>query len=98
MVRSDIRHLLRTGGGTVGDFAIYLPLPGSSQRFAAFLGPSVTLADRRYFRDLFGVTGTQSIASGHPMYDGASWKTRPSGGGCVTAEEQSRQLQSDTGT
>jgi outer membrane scaffolding protein for murein synthesis (MipA/OmpV family) len=69
VVRADVRHLLRTGGGTVGDFEVYLPLPGSSERFVAFLGPSVTVANRHYLRDLYGVTSEQSIASGHPIYN-----------------------------
>jgi len=68
VVRSDVRHLLRTGGGTVADIGAYMPLPRSSERFAAFLGPSVTVASRRYLRDLYGVTSEQSIASGHPIY------------------------------
>ena len=29
----------------------------------------MTVADRRYLRDLFGVTREQSAASGHPIYD-----------------------------
>ncbi len=69
VLRSDVRHLLRTGGGTVGDIGAYLPLPISSPRFAAFVGPSVTVASRRYLRDLYGVTSGQSIASGHPIYN-----------------------------
>jgi outer membrane scaffolding protein for murein synthesis (MipA/OmpV family) len=69
VVRSDLRYLLRTGGGLVGDIGAYMPIPGSSERFAAFLGPSVTVASRHYLQDLFGVTGQQSVASGHPIYD-----------------------------
>jgi len=68
VVRTDVRHLLRTGGGTVGDFGVYMPMPGSSERLAVFLGPSVTVASRRYLRDLYGVTNEQSLASGHPAY------------------------------
>jgi outer membrane scaffolding protein for murein synthesis (MipA/OmpV family) len=68
VVRSDLRYLLRTGGGLVGDVGVYAPLPGSSERFAAFLGPSLTVASRRYLQDLFGVTSEQSLASGHPVY------------------------------
>lgn len=68
VVRSDVRHLLRTGGGTVGDLGAYFPLPGSSEKVAAFLGPSVTIGSRRYLQDLYGVTDTESLASGHPLY------------------------------
>jgi outer membrane scaffolding protein for murein synthesis (MipA/OmpV family) len=69
VLRADVRHLLRTGGGTVGDLGFYLPSPGSSEKLAIFVGPSVTVANRRYLRDLYGVTATQSLASGHPVYD-----------------------------
>jgi outer membrane scaffolding protein for murein synthesis (MipA/OmpV family) len=69
VIRADVRHLVRSGGGTVGDIGTYFPLPGSSSRFAAFLGPSVTIANRRYLRDLFGVTSEQSGVSGHSVYD-----------------------------
>ena len=69
VIRADVRHLLRTGGGTVGDLGFYLPMPGISKRMVFFVGPSVTVANRHYLRDLYGVTGTQSIASGHPTYD-----------------------------
>lgn len=69
VLRSDLRYLVRTGGGLIGDIGAYMPIPGSSERFAAFLGPSVTLASRRYLQDLFGVTAQQSVASGHPAYD-----------------------------
>jgi outer membrane scaffolding protein for murein synthesis (MipA/OmpV family) len=69
VVRTDVRHLLRTGGGMVGDFGVYMPMPGSSERLAVFLGPSVTVASRRYLRDLYGVTNEQSLASGHPSYN-----------------------------
>jgi outer membrane scaffolding protein for murein synthesis (MipA/OmpV family) len=72
VVRSDLRYLLRTGGGLVGDVGVYAPLPGSSERFAAFLGPSLTVASRRYLQDLFGVTSNQSLASGHPVYQVSS--------------------------
>jgi outer membrane scaffolding protein for murein synthesis (MipA/OmpV family) len=72
VVRSDLRYLLRTGGGMVGDVGVYAPLPGSSERFAAFLGPSLTMASRHYLQDLFGVTSDQSLASGHPIYSVSS--------------------------
>jgi outer membrane scaffolding protein for murein synthesis (MipA/OmpV family) len=68
VVRADWRHLLRSGGGSIGDLGAYLPMPGSSSRFVYFVGPSVTIANRRYLRDSFGVSAAQSIASGHPDY------------------------------
>jgi outer membrane scaffolding protein for murein synthesis (MipA/OmpV family) len=69
VVRADVRQLLRSGGGTVGDFGFYLPTPGSSERIAFFVGPAVTVASRHYLNDLYGVTASQSMASGHPIYD-----------------------------
>jgi hypothetical protein len=69
VVRSDLRYLLRPGGGLIGDLGLYMPIPGSPERFAAFAGPSVTVASRYYLNDHFGVTGTQSAASGHPTYE-----------------------------
>jgi outer membrane scaffolding protein for murein synthesis (MipA/OmpV family) len=68
VVRSDLRYLLRAGGGLIGDLGLYMPIPGSSERFATFAGPAVTVASRHYLNDLFGVTGPQSVASGHPVY------------------------------
>jgi outer membrane scaffolding protein for murein synthesis (MipA/OmpV family) len=68
VVRADWRHLLRPGGGSIGDLGAYLPMPGSSSKFVYFLGPSITIANRRYLRDSFGVSTAQSIASGHPDY------------------------------
>jgi outer membrane scaffolding protein for murein synthesis (MipA/OmpV family) len=68
VIRGDIRHLLRAGGGGVADLGAYFPLPGSSSRLAMFLGPSITVADRRYLRDLFGVTAQESASSGHAAY------------------------------
>ncbi|HEY2684668.1 MAG TPA: MipA/OmpV family protein [Steroidobacteraceae bacterium] len=69
VVRADLRHLLRAGGGTVGDLGAYLPLPGSSAKLAVFLGPSMTIGSRRYLRDLFGVSSSQAVAGGRDAYD-----------------------------
>jgi outer membrane scaffolding protein for murein synthesis (MipA/OmpV family) len=68
VIRGDVRHLLRAGGGNIADLGAYFPMPGSSSRFALFLGPSITLANRRYLRDTYGVTQQQSAVSGHPAY------------------------------
>jgi outer membrane scaffolding protein for murein synthesis (MipA/OmpV family) len=43
-------------------------LPGSSSRLAMFLGPSITVADKRYLRDMYGVTNQESASSGHAAY------------------------------
>jgi outer membrane scaffolding protein for murein synthesis (MipA/OmpV family) len=68
VIRGDVRHLLRAGGGNIADLGAYFPLPVSSSRVALFLGPSITVANRRYLRDLYGVTEQQSIVSNHPAY------------------------------
>jgi outer membrane scaffolding protein for murein synthesis (MipA/OmpV family) len=68
VVRADIRHLLRDGGGSIADLGAYLPLPGSSSRLAMFFGPSITVANKRYLRDMFGVTNQDSASARHPEY------------------------------
>ena len=68
VIRADVRHLLRAGGGSIADLGAYFPLPGSSSRLAMFLGPSITVADRRYLQDMYGVTNQESASSGHVPY------------------------------
>jgi outer membrane scaffolding protein for murein synthesis (MipA/OmpV family) len=58
ILRVDARQILGGANGTVGDVGIYMPLPGSSKKFVMFAGPSITL-----------VTPTQSLASGHRVFD-----------------------------
>jgi outer membrane scaffolding protein for murein synthesis (MipA/OmpV family) len=69
ILRVDARQFIGGAQGAVGDIAVYTPLPGSSQSFVMFAGPSVTLATRHYMQVLYGVTPQQSVASGHPVYD-----------------------------
>jgi outer membrane scaffolding protein for murein synthesis (MipA/OmpV family) len=64
-----VRQIIGGADGMVADIGAYLPLPGSSRRLVMFAGPSVTYADHRYLQREFGVTTTQSIASGYPVYD-----------------------------
>jgi len=66
--RADIRHLLRAGGGSIADLGAYFPLPGSSSRLAMFFGPSITVANRRYLQDMYGVTNQESASSRHVAY------------------------------
>ena len=68
VIRADVRHLLRAGGGSIADLGAYFPLPGSSSHLAMFLGPSITVADRRYLQDMYGVTNQESASSGHVPY------------------------------
>lgn len=69
ILRVDARQILGGADGTVGDVAVYMPLPGSSRKFVMFAGPSITLATHRYLQSEYGVTAAQSLASGHPLFD-----------------------------
>jgi len=68
VIRADIRHLLRAGGGSIADLGAYFPLPGSSSHLAMFFGPSITVADKRYLQDMYGVTNQESTSSRHIAY------------------------------
>ncbi len=72
VVRADVRQIIGGADGVVADIDAYMPVPGSSRRFIMFAGPSYTYADHRYMQREFGVTTTQSIASGYPVYDAHS--------------------------
>jgi outer membrane scaffolding protein for murein synthesis (MipA/OmpV family) len=72
VVRADVRQILGGADGLLADLGAYMPVPGSSQRFVMFAGPSYTYADHRYMQREFGVTTTQSMASGYPVYDAHS--------------------------
>jgi outer membrane scaffolding protein for murein synthesis (MipA/OmpV family) len=69
VVRIDVRELLGGANGAVADFGAYMPLPGSSKQFVMFAGPSVTLATHHFLQSEFGVTPSESLASGHPDFD-----------------------------
>ena len=69
VIRTDVRQIIGGADGALADIDVHLPLPGSSQRLVMFAGPSFTIADRRYMQREFGVTTTQSAASGYPVYD-----------------------------
>jgi outer membrane scaffolding protein for murein synthesis (MipA/OmpV family) len=68
VIRGDIRHLLRAGGGSIADLGAYFPLPGCSSYVAMFLGPSITVANKRYLQDMYGVTNQESASSRHAAY------------------------------
>lgn len=69
ILRVDARQFIGGAQGAVGDLAVYMPLPGSSKTFVMFAGPSITMATRHYMQTLYGVTESQSLASGHPRYE-----------------------------
>jgi outer membrane scaffolding protein for murein synthesis (MipA/OmpV family) len=69
VVRISVRDILGGANGAVADIGGYLPLPGSSRQFVMFAGPSVTLATHHFLQSEFGVTASESLASGHPVFD-----------------------------
>ena len=69
ILRVDVRQILGGANGAVGDAGLYMPLPGSSKKFVMFAGPSITLATHRYLQSEYGVTPSQSLASGHRVFD-----------------------------
>ena len=68
IVRVDIRRILAGSEGWVGDVQAYTPLPGSSERFVMFAGPSITFASREHMQKWFGVDPSQTLASGFSPY------------------------------
>ncbi len=68
-LRADVRRVVGGANGTLADLEAFLPLPGSSEKLVLFAGPSITFADHRYLQKVFGVTETQSLASGYPVFD-----------------------------
>jgi outer membrane scaffolding protein for murein synthesis (MipA/OmpV family) len=81
ILRVDARQFIGGAQGAVGDVGLYMPLPGSSESFVMFAGPSITLATRHYMQTLFGVSESQSLASGHPQYEIATNGTTAAGVG-----------------
>jgi outer membrane scaffolding protein for murein synthesis (MipA/OmpV family) len=69
IMRVDARQFMGGAQGLVGDAAVYLPLPGSSETFVMFAGPSITMATHHYLQTLYGVSAAQAAASGHPVYE-----------------------------
>jgi outer membrane scaffolding protein for murein synthesis (MipA/OmpV family) len=69
ILRVSARQFIGGTQGAVGDLGVYLPLPGSSETFVMFAGPSITLGTTHYLQTLYGVTPQQSLASGHPVYN-----------------------------
>jgi len=67
-IRADVRKQLGASFGYIGDLGAYLPMPGSSEKFAWFLGPSVTVADTRYMNTYFGVSHNQAASTRYPYY------------------------------
>jgi outer membrane scaffolding protein for murein synthesis (MipA/OmpV family) len=81
VLRVDARQFIGGAQGAIGDASVYIPLPGSSRTFVMFAGPSISLATRHYMQTLYGVTNSQAVASGHPVYTVKSDGTTAAGVG-----------------
>lgn len=69
VITGDVRQSVGRGpDGVVGDVGAYMPIPGSSERFVLFAGPSAAIASRKYLDKRFGVTASQSLTSGFASY------------------------------
>lgn len=68
VLRADLRREIGGDNGWVGDLGAYMPMPGSSETFSWFAGPTVTFADARYMNSWFGVSPGQSARSGYAPY------------------------------
>jgi outer membrane scaffolding protein for murein synthesis (MipA/OmpV family) len=68
VMRADVRRSIGGSNGWIGDLGVYMLLPGSSETFFWFAGPSVTFADGRYMSSWFGVNPAQSAQSGYRTY------------------------------
>ncbi|WP_084085511.1 MipA/OmpV family protein [Cupriavidus sp. USMAA2-4] len=68
VLRVDARRTLAPDDGWTADIGAYLPLPGSSETFYWFAGPTVTLADSRYMARRFGIDAAQAASSGYAPY------------------------------
>jgi outer membrane scaffolding protein for murein synthesis (MipA/OmpV family) len=67
-IRVDVRKQLGASWGYVGDIGAYMPMPGSSAKFAWFLGPTVTVADGRYAQTYFGVSHAQASSTNYKYF------------------------------
>lgn len=72
VMRVDARRSLGGSDGWIGDIGAYMPLPGSSEKFFWFAGPTMTLADSRYMNAWYGLSASQA-RPGRPQFS-------PSGG------------------
>ncbi len=71
-LRVDVRRQIGATNGYIGDFGAYLPMPGSSQSFAWFAGPTVTVADQRYMNAYFGVSQRQAANTRYRPYEASA--------------------------
>jgi outer membrane scaffolding protein for murein synthesis (MipA/OmpV family) len=67
-IRIDARKQLGATNGYIGDLGAYIPMPGSSQKFAWFAGPTVTAGDSRYMNGYFGISNRQAQQTTYRRY------------------------------
>ncbi|MGO4828906.1 MipA/OmpV family protein [Cupriavidus sp. 2KB_15] len=80
VIRANIRRAMGGADGWTGDVGAYLPLPGSSEKFYWFVGPTMSFADSRYMNTWFGVSAEQSARSGYAQHNaGAGIKSYGAG-------------------
>ncbi|CAB3763221.1 hypothetical protein LMG29542_04540 [Paraburkholderia humisilvae] len=70
--RTAITRSIGGSNGWIADVGAYMPMPGSSDSFFWFAGPSVSFADSTYMNSWFGVNPAQSAASGLRQYDASA--------------------------
>ncbi len=68
-IRVDARKQIWGTYGYIGDVGAYLPMPGSSETFVWFAGPTVTWASGQYMQGYFGVSGKQAQSSHYRRYN-----------------------------
>ena len=67
-IRVDVRKQLKGSNGYIGDIGAYMPMPGSSEKFFWFMGPTLTVADTRYMTTYFGVSHNQTHTTHYPYF------------------------------
>jgi outer membrane scaffolding protein for murein synthesis (MipA/OmpV family) len=70
--RAAVTRSFGGSNGWTADLGTYMPMPGSSEKFFWFAGPSVTFADSTYMNSWFGVNAAQAAASRYPQYDASA--------------------------
>ncbi|SAL88128.1 MipA family MltA-interacting protein [Caballeronia arvi] len=68
VVRAAVTRSFGGSNGWIADLGTYMPMPGSSDTFFWFAGPSVSFADSTYMNSWFGVNAAQAAASGYRPY------------------------------
>jgi outer membrane scaffolding protein for murein synthesis (MipA/OmpV family) len=63
VLTADVRKAIGGHEGVIGDLGAYVPLPLGDHSFF-FVGPSLTMADRRYMQSYFGVSPADAASSG----------------------------------